>query len=76
MNEKLKKPNILLYSLTLPFFWFSLGFFMDYFFTGKQLGSLGFIIIIFAAITLICWLLSRQFGRHFMRSEKIKLLST
>lgn len=74
MNEKLKKPNILLYSLTLPFFWFSLGFFMDYFFTGKRLGSLGFIIIIFAAITLICWHLSRNFGRNFMKSEKVKLI--
>ena len=74
MNEELKHPNIFLYSLILPLIWFSFGFFMDYFFIGKTLGVFGLVLIIYAAITPICWHFARTFIRHFTVREKVKLI--
>lgn len=74
MSEEVKSPNLFLYSLLLPLIWFSFGSLMNFFFPGKRLGVFGLVLVLYAAITPICWYFSRKFARHFSTGEKVRLI--
>lgn len=74
LNESSKTPNLFLYSLVLPVFWLTFGFVLDAIAPGKRLGMFGLFLIIYATLIPICWHFTKNFGRHFNKGEKIKLI--
>ncbi|RJE74153.1 hypothetical protein BGP76_13245 [Reichenbachiella sp. MSK19-1] len=47
---------------------------MDAIAPGKRLGMFGLFLIVYATLTPICWNFTKNFGRHFNKAEKIKLI--
>ena len=74
MSQVDKVPKLFIYSIMLPVAWLSFGSIFSYFFPEKKLGVMGLVLIIHLALLPICWHFSKKFNRHFLRSEKIRLI--
>ena len=69
-----KRPHLFLYSLLVPILWFSAGSLLQSFAPTVQLGGSGLFLIVFVAVWITCWHFTKQFGRHFLRAERIWLI--
>lgn len=73
-QESEKQPQIFLYSLLLPLFWFLTGGIFSFLLPDLRLGVFGLLIIIYSAIAPISWYFAKTFRRLFTTSEKIRLI--
>ena len=74
MSQVEKAPKLFIYSIILPVIWLSFGSIFSYFFPDKNLGVMGLVLIIHLALLPICWHFSKNFNRHFLTNEKIRLV--
>lgn len=74
MSQVDKAPKLFIYSTILPVIWLSFGSIFSYFFPEKKLGVMGLVLIIHLALLPICWHFSKNFNRHFLKNEKIRLV--
>lgn len=68
-----KSPKLFLYSISLPFAWFSLSYLFLITAPNIKMGLAGVFIAVNLSTLFTCWLFSKSFNRHFKKFEKLRI---